>query len=670
MRGIAVLAALFALLPALPAMAVDVKAYARKDQFTDIKISPGGEYLAATVPLEDRTVLAVLDRATRKLTGTFSLHRNTHVSDFHWVGPQRLVIGLAEKFGSLETPQRTGELFAVNADGSRAEMLAGFRVEGSGGTGTHIAPKKDSHRIAAFLVDSVPGDGRTALVSVQSYSAEPYTSVESIDLFTGRRQRVASAPVRRASFYTDNRGRVRFAAGADSDNVRKLYYRKDDDADWELLVSDDASGRFEYPIGFSADDSVVYLRSEQPDGPDAVVALDLATRQRTQVLRDDDVDPANIDYAYYNPTNVIYRPGTRVPVGVFFMDGKPRIAFFDEKAPEARLYRSLEAAFPGQAVEITSQTADGRLALVKVSSDRNPGDFYLFDTAAKKADYLLSRREWFDPARQAEVRPIRLTARDGLPLHGYLTLPPGGGGKGLPMVVMPHGGPFGAQDVWGFDGDAQMLAEAGYAVLQLNFRGSGGYGRAFRIAGAREWGGKMQDDLTDATRWAIGQGIADRNRICLYGASYGAYASLMGLAKEPGLYKCAAGYVGVYDLPKMVAEDARTGRRLSNWSREWVGDKPEVLAANSPNRIAERIEAPVFLAAGGQDPFAPIEHSRLMEQALRKAGVPVETLYFDTEGHGFYVEAHREAFYARLLAFLSRHLGGKVATTGGGGNAK
>jgi len=285
----------------------------------------------------------------------------------------------------------------------------------------------------------------------------------------------------------------------------------------------------------------------------------------------------------------------------------------------------------------------------------------VFDTQAKKAEHLISRRAWFDPAKMAEMRPISFKARDGLPLQGYLTVPHGSSGKNLPLVLVPHGGPFWEMDQWGFDGDNQMLAEAGYAVLQVNFRGSGNHGRAFTRAGAREWGGKMQDDLTDATRWAVQQGVADPGRICIYGNSYGGYASLMGVAKEPGLYRCAAGYVGVYDLPMMHARGDVPGTRSGKtFLREWLGPKDK-LGDFSPNRLAGQIKVPVFLAAGGEDQRAPIEHSKMMERALIGAGVPVETLYYDSEGHGFYKDEHRREFYTRLLAFLSRNIGGATA---------
>ncbi|MET0814439.1 MAG: prolyl oligopeptidase family serine peptidase, partial [Pseudoxanthomonas sp.] len=250
-------------------------------------------------------------------------------------------------------------------------------------------------------------------------------------------------------------------------------------------------------------------------------------------------------------------------------------------------------------------------------------------------------------------------ARDGMKLHGYLTLP-AGKEQPLPMVVLPHGGPFGIFDEWKFDDDSQMLADAGYAVLRLNYRGSGNYGRDYYQAGARQWGRTMQDDLTDATRWAIAQRIADPARICIYGASYGGYAALMGAAREPSLYACAVGYVGVYDLEKMHKDDTRHSRSWKSWTNDWLGER-DALGEVSPVNLAADIKAPVFLAAGGQDERAPVEHTRKMEKALQKAGVPVESLYFPSEGHGFFTEPHRREYYTRLLAFPSKTLGGAKA---------
>ncbi|WP_414487657.1 alpha/beta hydrolase family protein [Stenotrophomonas maltophilia] len=630
------------------AWAVDLTQFLRQETFTDIKISPGGEYVAATVPMEDSTAIAVMRLADKQLVGSFRPPQKNHAYEFDWVSNERLLIGLAEKWGALDKPNPTGELYAIDANGNRGELLVGYRVE-SKGPGTRIQPKK-VEAVAAFLADDLPGDERNVLVTVWPFAEDPFTRVERMDVASGRRVRMASSPVRRGEFTTDGQGEVRFVHGSGSDNVNKLYYRERSGDSWKMINDEAVSKRIETAIGFSADGSLAYLQAEQTQGPDAIVSWNPQTGERAVVLRDEVV----------NPYRIIRRPGTHVPVGALYMGDTPRTRFFDEKSPEARLYRSLEAAFGGP-VYITSSTRDGRVVLVETWSGTNPGDFYVYDTEARKAEHLISRSDWIDIDRSATVRPVALKARDGLPLHGFLTVPSGSDGRNLPMVVMPHGGPFHVFDNGQYDRETQILAAAGYAVLQVNFRGSGNYGRAHAQAGAQQWGAAMQDDVTDATRWAIAQGIADARRICIYGASYGAYAAMMGAAREQGLYQCAAGYVGVYDLPLMFARgDVQERDSGVTFLREWLGD-PAKLGAVSPVNLATQIKVPVFLAAGGEDKRAPIQHTERMEAALKRAGTPVESLYYKTEGHGFYTLAHRTEYYDKLLAFLSRSLGGKTA---------
>lgn len=629
--------------PAVPAQ-VDVSPFVERDSFNDIKISPTGEYFAMTVWLEDQTGLVVMRRSDGELTATFRFRGGTHVDDFWWVNDDRVLMSISESFGSRDDPLPTGELFAMNADGGRRELLVGWRVASN--SASNIRGAKRAENVAAFLIDPMLEDERHVLIAVQPLAADPHTRVERMDVYSGRRVQVTRAPVQRARFLTDSRGEVRFAVGAGSNNVSQLYYREGAGSEWTLVNDELATGRIETPLGFSEDDALAYLQVEHPQGPDSVVAMDVATGERRELMRDEVVDPWPI-----------YRDGGGPLIGVRYLGGEVRTSFLDEKSEDARLYRSLEAAFPGHAIDIASATADGNLKLVLARSDVEPGSIYLYDNVAKKADFVLARREQIDPANMAPMRPVTIQARDGLALHGFLTVPKRADGGNLPLVVMPHGGPFGVFDGWGFNSDTQLLARAGYAVLRVNFRGSGNYGRSFRFAGARQWGRSMQDDLTDATHWAISEGIADPGRICIYGASYGGYAALMGAAREPDLYRCAVGYVGVYDLPRMVRENAQMGRWATTWSREWVGDDTEALAAVSPDRLAEHIRIPVFLAAGGEDQVAPIAHSESMERALKQAGVPVETLYYRTEGHGFHAVENRRGFYDQLLDFLGRHLG-------------
>lgn len=635
---------------AMPAFAVDVDQFIRRDKFGEIKISPTGEYFATTVPLEDRTLVSVIRRADSKVVGQFVPTDNAHVGGIVWVSPTRLVMSMAEKDGSLERPSPTGELYAMNADGSGQDVLIGYRAE----TGQK-SRRAQSVLVYAVVLDTLPQDDDEMLVAVYPAGADNFPRVERLNVKDGRRRPVVTSPIRNASFLTDSAGNVRFAWGANTDRVAKLYHRPVEGGDWVLVNDEGTSDRREAPVGFSEDGAIAYLRSEQPTGPDRIVALDIATGKRTDVA----------SHPFADPAMVVYRNRTRVPVAVGFAEGRNSWRFIDPNAPESRMYRALDAAFPDSNVYVTSSTDDGKLALVTVDNDRNPGDVYLFDTASKKVDYMLSRADWIDPEAMHPQTTFEFKSRDGLPIRGLVTRPKGSNGR-LPMVVLPHGGPFGVSDSWGFDPEVQMLASAGYSVMQVNFRGSGGYGRSFEEAGRRQWGLTMQDDLTDATKWAIEQGIADGSKICLYGASYGAYASLMGVAREPSLYRCAAGYVGVYDLPTMFTDgDTRESASGKGFLLDWIGVRSEV-AAQSPTRMADRITVPVFMAAGGEDKRTPVGHTEMMERALIKAGRPVETLYYPTEGHGFYKPAHQKEFYTRLLAFLSRSLGGKTASSTSG----
>jgi len=627
---------------------VDLDRYLRQEAFADIKISPGGEYVAATVPIEAGTALAIYRIADMKMVGTFRPPRNNHAHTFDWVSNERLLVGMAQKLGVLDRPAPTGELFGINANGKGGELLVGYRTAETG-LGTNIKVKP-AGMVAAFLTDELKDDDRNVLVAVTPFTDNAATQIERMDVSTGRRNAVARAPIAQAAFTTDARGEVRFAYGVGPDQKKKLYYRAGASSEWILLHDEALNPRNEAAIGFSADGRLAYLQVEQAEGPDVIVSWDPQSNERRTVLRDEIADPARI----------IHRPGTQVPVGALFMGTTPRTRFFDETSEDARLYRSLETAL-GAPVYITSSTRNGSTVLVESWSGRNPGDFYLYDTLGKRARHLISRSDWIDPAQSADVRAITLQARDGRPLHGFLTVPPGVPMRALPMVVVPHGGPIGVLDDGTYSTETQMLAAAGYAVLQVNFRGSAGYGRAHAQAARKQWGAAMQDDVTDATRWAIEQGIADRERICIYGASYGAYAALMGTVREPGLYRCAAGYVGIYDLPLMYARgDIQSDESGLIYLREWLG-RPKDLVERSPVNLTAQVGVPVLLAAGREDQRAPVVHTERMEAALKQAGTPVQALYYKNEGHGLYNLANQRDYYGHLLAFLSRSLGGGTA---------
>ena len=626
--------------------------FIRDDRFVDVKISPKGTYVAATIPLnaDDKTVMVILKPGQKEPYGHVTLKdRNTHVAQFWWVSDDRLLFTVGERAGGLEQPVSYGEIWGTNADGSKQGIIAGARA-GSGSTASSGKARAESSSIQ--IVDTLVGNDTEVLVAVTPFAAGeiPYTSLERMNVFTGTRKPLARAPARGASFLTDHNGQTRFASGLNREFKEVLYYRKDDKSEWKSINDESATGRKMSALGFSADNATAYLQAEEAAGPDSVRAFDIATETMKQVARDELVDPIGLFRAV----------GKRYPIGVAFWGGRrPQFEYFDPNSADAQLHRALQSNFDGAVVTVSSATDDGRYAMLSVFDDRNSGELFIFDTQAKKANRFMSRAEWLEPKRLATMRPMYFKSRDGVDIDALLTTPAGSDGKNLPLIVHPHGGPFGIQDSWGYSRDVQMMAAHGYAVLQVNFRGSGGYGKRFRELGQKQWGLTMQDDLTDATQWAIREGFADKNRICIYGASYGGYASLMGVAKEPDLYKCAVGYVGVYDLNMLWG---RGDISQSSYGKDFLAEHlgKENLDASSPNKLASRIKVPVFLAAGGADVRAPQSHSEAMAKALKALGKPVETMYYSTEGHGFVKDENQIAYYAKLFQFFERHIGGRA----------
>lgn len=649
--SLARLAVLALLLVGQSVAAYTMEDFLRLDKFGQIKLSPDGRHFAATVPTDEGNILAVINLDDMKMTGYFKPAGKIVVADFWWASSERVLMSVGEKFGQLDAPQLTGEIYAMNADGKRQGLLIGQSAGTSGGGG--ISNGRESAYVAAFVIDPLVKEERHSLISTFSLLVNdvPYTKVERLDVVSGRRMVVASAPVQRAQFVTDPGGQVRFASGSGADNRNKTYYRRSEKSDWVLIGDETEDGLAILPLGFSPDGQVAYLQKEEPSGPNGVYAMNPESLEMRLVVRSEFADPASM---------ITSLDGSGL-IGAVFYDGEPVMRFFDETHPDVRLMRSLQASFPGHYVGVDPATSDGKQVVLHVFSDRAPASYFLFDVENKRASHLVARRDWIDPDTTASMRPITVTARDGLELHGYLTLPYGKQAKDLPLVVNPHGGPFFVVDRWGFNTEAQMLAAHGFAVLQINFRGSAGYGAAFEGAGIKQWGDGMIDDITDAVKWAVAENIADPGRICIYGSSYGGYASLMSVAREPELYRCAIGYVGVYEMPMLLGRgDVQDRRSGMSYLRNVLGDLD--LAAISPTRHAGSIKVPVLLAAGKEDVRAPPEHTEAMEKALRAAGVPVTSTIVAKEGHGFSNPDNQRAFYGALLAFLDQHIGNARAS--------
>ena len=644
---------------ALQAQPISLADLAKHAQYKDATISPDGKYVAATAVVKGQTVLILIDLADKK-PSMVRPREEDDVIGFDWASPSRLIYTVGTHVGGYDKPLATGELFAVNADSTSPDMLYGYRKPGMN-TGSLIN-KAVAERGNASFIASIPDDPHHMLVSVSTWDSTGYELelpvAYRMSLRTGVKIKVITAPMRGAEFLADHQGRIRFAYGPSNDGSWKVYEHPIDGDGWKLLP--DFSNNRSTPLAFSKDDRAVYFSCPADKVGFGICRWDVAKRTLATVWSNPEVEADGLMQGLSKDSIM----------GVSFTDGRPGASVFDATSADAQALILLMKQFPGEQVGFTSGTTDGSLSLVLVQADADPGAFYLFNPAAKKLTLLASRASWIDPSTLARKQPFEFSARDGLKLQGYVTYPPGHEtAKDLPLVVDVHGGPFGIRDRWNYDSEVQALATRGYAVLQVNFRGSGGYGYDFEKAGWRQWGGTMQDDVTDATRWAIAQHIADPQRICIFGGSYGGYAALEGAVKEPDLYKCAIGYVGIYDLPLMFHRgDVPQSSFGKDYLQRQLGDNMDLLASHSPINQLGSLKAHVMLVVGGKDQRVPEIQGLHLHQALLDRHIAHEWLLKPDEMHGFYDETNITELYTRMLQFIGANIGpgvtGKPAATG------
>jgi dipeptidyl aminopeptidase/acylaminoacyl peptidase len=453
------------------------------------------------------------------------------------------------------------------------------------------------------------------------------------------------------SFLVNKAGQATFAFGSNTQLEYKAFRKVE--GRWTALP-DAITGSHFAPFLYSPDQKKIYAWSSHDGGPYQLVEAN-ADASDPQTLM---ADPFS-DFGYEQDSPFPYKI-----FAVASDTGIPRPDYINPTLPSAKLYMALSKAFHGQFVNFINFSKDGMELLFSTSSDRNPGTFYLIDRRDNKVRKLFDAQPSINPAQMSQRRPFRFKSSSGMELEGILTLPKGRRQTNLPMVLMPHGGPIGISDDWFYDDLAQMVASRGYLVLQVNFRGSGGRGPAFKQAGYKQWGTGMQQDLIDGVKWAIAHHFADAKRICAFGGSYGGYAALMQVIRAPGLYKCAISYDGVTDLNMEVSKsDTRLYQSGQNYFRMVLGDS-KARAANSPVNLVDKIHVPVFLIHGKDDKRVPYDEAKEMRDALEKAGKPVQWLAKSGEGHGFYNVDNRIQMYTKVLAFLKRNIGPGAPVTG------
>lgn len=621
----------------------------------NMEISPDGKYLSIVFSKNERDYLGILDRKTLKPLKTFGVKgARKSVGKVYWVNNERIVYSVIQSYAWDKELFDNGELVGVNIDGSQHKLIFGYNA-GELQIATSRRAKK-----AEFgnqkIIDLLKNDNKNILIAFYPWRLKGHywinnenakTIIYKLNVYTGEKKSLDYLPLPNSDAITDAKGKVRFSVGGDENNYYKIFFKSIHSNQWQSFDIKGFKGLKPKPISFTRDNKNVFLAANVGRGTRALYLFNLETQDITKIYHNPEVD-----ISHY-----IKDLSQRRVVAVSTDLGKPSYHYLDNNSQIVKLQKLFLKSFPGNDVVITSTSGNGRFVVFLVYSDSNPGSYYLFDTNKRKAYYLVSKRKHINPEQMALTSAIRMQARDGQILHGYLTRPRGSKDH-LPMIVLPHGGPHGIRDIWGFNWETQLLASRGYAVLQINYRGSGGFGIKFQNDGYGKWGTLMQDDVTDATREMIKRGIADPERICIYGASYGGYAALMGVEREPDLYQCAIGSAGVYNLPMMFKKgDIATRKNGIAYLIDALGDDIEDQKERSPAYNVDKIKVPVFLIHGTKDRRAPIEQVKSLMNALQDHHKKFQWLKVKSEGHGYYDSKNRYKIYKKLLKFLDNIIG-------------
>jgi len=610
-----------------PAPLIPMKDFFRNPVKSSFQLSPNGEYLAFMQPWEDRMNVHVQKIGEDKVTRiTESTARD--IAGFFWANNERIAF-IQDKGGN-----ENFHLFAVNIDGTNLKELTPF--EG----------------VRAQIIDDLEDNEHEMIIGLNKRNPRVFDPYR-INIDSGEMKMIAENPGNIMGWMTDWDGKLRIATTSDGVNT-SLLYRKSESDDFKPVITTNFKETLA-PLYFDFDNGdIVYATSNLNRDKQVIIKYDMANAKELEIIyQHPDVDVSRL----------LKSKKRKVITGVAFYTDKRHYHFFDNWRKD--LQKTLQQKLPGYEVALTSLNKDETKVLVRTYSDRSLGGYYFYNLNTKEFKKLVDVSPWINEEHMAEMKPINYQSRDGLTIHGYLTVPKGMEAKNLPVVINPHGGPW-HRDRWGFNPEIQFMANRGYAVLQMNFRGSTGYGKEFWEISFKQWGKTMQDDITDGVNWLIEQGIADPERVGIYGGSYGGYATLAGITFTPELYACAVDYVGVSNLFTFMKTIPPYWEPMLEMMYEMVGDPEkdkELMTAASPVMHADKIIAPLFVVQGRNDPRVNVDESDQMVEALKKRGVEVEYMVKDNEGHGFHNEENRFDFYNAMEKFWAKHLGGRMMET-------
>ncbi len=602
---------------------IPLKDFFRNPTKLAYSLSPTGEYLAFLQPWENRLNVFVEKIGSGKAVRVTSA-KERDISSYAWKGDNRIVY--IQDTGGDENFR----LYAVGIDGSNPKDLTPFE------------------KVRAQIIDRLERNENEILVGLNKRQPRIF-DVYRLNVNTGEMQMVAENPGNYTGWATDWDGKLRIALTTDGVNNTLMF--RNSEAEKFAPVMTTTFRETITPLLFTPDNKQLYVATNIGRDKTAIVKYDVDTKKELEKI---------YEHPEVDVTNLLSSRKRRVITGVAYVTDKQHYYFIDKE--RADLQKDIERRLPGYEVRLAGCNLDEDKCLVRTFTDRSLGAYYFYDRKSKDFRKLADVSPWLNDQDLVPMKPITYQSRDGLTIHGYLTLPKGVPARNLPVVVNPHGGPW-ARDSWGYNPEVQFLANRGYAVLQMNFRGSTGYGRKFWEASFKQWGKAMQDDITDGVQWLIKQGIADPKRIGIYGGSYGGYATLAGVTFTPDLYAAAVDYVGVSNIFTFIKSFPPYWKPYLEMVYEMVGhpekDK-DLLTAASPVFHSDKIKVPLLIAQGANDPRVNKGESDQMVAALKARGIEVPYMVKDNEGHGFSNEENRFDFYRAMEEFLGKHLGGRV----------
>ncbi|MDO9370431.1 MAG: S9 family peptidase [Sphingopyxis sp.] len=602
---------------------------ARLPDISDAILSPDGTRFAFRGRSKGRERVAYRSVNDGKL-GSVDIPEKVDLNWFRWAGNDRLLISIGRNVPYFGEEARQTILILYDVPTRAAKII---RRDGQGLEGDDL-----------LFVDPA---GAYLLLSIQR-SVYDYPSVFRVSLPEGEMTEVVRPKAPVWEWYADDAGIVRAGVGWESRKI-KFYYRRAEAEKFALIGAikpGDEDAYFDIAKVVSGSDDG-YVLSDKETGRQALHKFNYRTREIGERVYGNDL--YDIDGYWLNSD------GTALE-GVTYTDDRDRVEWFD--ADSKKLQGQIDRAIPNLQAWVTSRSRDNNHMLILATAPDDPGVYYYFDRAGRRMSLLAVRQHSLPPDQLAITSAVSYAARDGTRIPAFLTLPKGREAKGLPLIILPHGGPYGIRDRLEYDAEVQFFANRGYAVLQPNYRGSGGYGTKFGDAGIGQIGRAMQDDLDDGMDWLVKDGVVDKGRVCVVGASYGGYAAIWAVARNPERYRCAASFAGVADWQAMLKYDRRylTKQANARWQARVTGDGELDLLTVSPTPQAARITRPLLIGHGEDDNTVPISQSKKLVAALKGAGnANFEYVAYRDEGHGFADPANRQDWFDRLDAFLTKH---------------